>query len=359
MNYTTSSLSVKELIDLIDDGKIDLKPSYQRNEVWTRKDQESLIDSILSNYPLPNFFFYKNDTGVIEMVDGQQRARAIYSFYKGLISNSKKTYLNSINESQFFNYLINITNITEVYNEDAIRKFYVLVNKKGIQLNNPEIFKAQFAATKFLELVEELLEDQNFSNLELFNDSTTRRMNDRSYVEELVAYLLLGISDKKLAVEKVYESDISEYQYHELKSKFQNIIERLQILNNHFTINQTRYKQRNDFYTLFNFVNEGLIIDTISTLMYQYRILLVLDKYISPSNDECKSIQNYAHNCVSQSNSKKARLERLTFFDKILRNKNTNENEVFKDVSNFLFDAQEIKKNIIINSYILFDLENE
>jgi len=359
MRYKLYELKIVDLIQLIESKKIDLKPSYQRNEVWSKKDQESLIDSILTGFPLPNFFLFKKPDGIIEMVDGQQRARAIYNFYQGQITASNKKGFNSIDPTDFLNYKINITEIDEVVDENSIRNFYVLVNKKGIQLNTPEINKAEFAATRFMFLVEELLENQKFSNLELFTDAIIKRMNDRSYVEELLAYLLFGITDKKNAVEKIYETDIDENQYAFLKNKFQAILERLTFLNDYKLINESRYKQRNDFYTVFNFINSGIAIDHTGVLLYQYRILLMIAKYISPSNDKCEPLRNYANNCITQSNSKKARTERLIFFEEILRNEEKDENKTIQDVTNFLVDREVITTLKNINGYLLFDIDND
>lgn len=358
MRYNLYEIPIVNLIHLIESGKLDLKPSYQRNEVWSRKDQESLIDTILFGFPIPNFFFFKKGDGSIEMVDGQQRARAIYNFYKGLITDSQKRKFQDIQSNDFLEYRIYITEIVDLLDEDLIRNFYVLVNKKGVQLNKPEITKAEFASTKFLSLVEELLENQSFNNLDLFTDSVTKRMNDRSYVEELVAYLLLGITDKKNSVEKIYSKDIDDDQYTFLKNRFQWVLERLTLLNTYKEINSSRYKQRNDFYTLFNFINEGIEVDNIETLVYQYRILLKLDKFVSPSNVQCEALKQYANNCITQSNSKKSRIERLSFFEKILRNKVIEENETLQDVYNFLFDIKEVEKMKLVNGYQLFDLDH-
>lgn len=359
MKYNVYNLPIKDLIKLIEENKIDLKPAYQRNEVWSRKDQESLIDSILSNLPIQNFFFFKNPKGVLEMVDGQQRARAIYSFYKGLISDSQKRFFKNVNSDDFLNYNVIVAEISDSVNEDSIRKFYVLVNKKGVQLNTPEIHKAEFAATKFMQLVQDLLENPTFSEFELFTDATSKRMNDRSYVEELAAYLLLGITDKKLAIERIYETDITANQFKEIKEQFEKIMIPLKSFNDYKQLNKTRYKQRNDFYTLFNFINEGLNLDSPAVMQYQYRILLVLDKHISPSNDECEPLKNYAFNCITQSNSKKARTERLSFFNQILRNKSVDENKAFQEVANFLIDKKMIQGFKELNGYILFNVDND
>src|SRR5690606_39565638 len=67
-----------------------------------------------------------------------------------------------------------ISEISDSFDEESIRKFYVLVNKKGIQLNKPEIHKAEFSDTLFTKLVYELLENQTFSDLDLFRSEERR-----------------------------------------------------------------------------------------------------------------------------------------------------------------------------------------
>ena len=139
MEYKFSSITIKELIDLIDNDDIILAPPYQRKDIWSRNDQESLIDSILLNYPLPNFFVYKNRSNKLEMVDGQQRARTIHRFYHGNITDSKKKSISQIDKESFENYPLSITEITNLENSNDIAEFYVLVNKKGKHLNTPDL----------------------------------------------------------------------------------------------------------------------------------------------------------------------------------------------------------------------------
>lgn len=356
MKYKIYKISVKELLDLINSDRLNLKPPYQRNEVWLRKDQEELMDSVLKGYPLPNFFLYKNENDIYEMVDGQQRATTLNRFSQGIVTDSKKRSIKDIVLSDFLEYELNITEVFDLVQGDSINNFYVLVNKKGKLLNAPELFKAEYANTKFLELVEGLLQYQKFMDLNLFTDATSRRMNDRSYVEELVAYLMLGITDKKLAVEKIYKTDLDEGHCESISQKFKNVIDRLWELNNNHSIRDSRYKQRNDFYTLFNFVH--INVDSESNLLaYQYKILNLIDRYIKPSQDNCDPLKEYAINCVSQSNSKNARDERLEFFNRILKNTNTNENDVFKKVFNFLNQEEVVNDLIVLNGFELFKVD--
>ncbi|WP_338359819.1 DUF262 domain-containing protein [Yeosuana marina] len=341
MKFYFSSLTIKELIELIDKGNIDLSPPYQRKDIWTRNDQESLIDSILSNFPLPNFFIYKNKTGKYEMVDGQQRARTIHRFYYGNITNSYKKSINDVDKYNFENYILSVTELTELKNSNEIADFYVLVNKKGKHLNTPELHKAEYNDSNYLKLAEDLLDVQEFMNLNLFTEATSRRMNDRNYVEELIAYLVYGIQDKKKIIEIIYKEDIKDDNIGELKDRFTQIINIFDFLNNHYPIQKTRFKQKNDFYTFFNFIDQN-IGQSQDLFLYQYKVLLSISEYISPSEEESKSLREYALNCVSQSNSKKAREYRLLFFNSILKNKekDISQNIILSDIANYIDEKQ-------------------
>jgi len=359
MDYLVKATSIRELIALIDINKIDLKPPYQRNFIWSPNDQKSLIDSILKKYPLPSFFLYQKPDGGYEMVDGQQRSRTIYRFWKGLIQSSDKRSISDIDEEILLNYKLNWSIISNLNSTDSLEDFYVLVNKSGKHLNTPELFKAGYHNTKFLALVEELLNLQTMIDLNLFTVANSKRMNDRSFIEELVAYLKVGITDKKLIIEKIYEIDVNDTDCDYLRNRFVNIIDKISLLNNYHAINKTRFKQKNDFYTLFNFVNENIKLDD-DIFLYQYKILLLIAPFIKPSNDECEPLKDYALNCVSQSNSKNARNERLNFLNDVLKNQNKDGNDTLIAVQEFLemkfgISNTELK---LIEEFQLIDVES-
>lgn len=324
MEYVIKELTIEDLHRLIIDKKVDLQPPYQRNFIWGKKDQQLLIDSILKGYPLPTFFLYRKDNGMYEMVDGQQRAETICRFMKGMTTDSKKRFYKDIQMDLFKAYRLNVT---EIYNIDAdkgedIAAFYSLVNKQGWHLNDSEINKAQYAATPIMNTIEQLLNTEEMSQLDLFKSRTKSRMNDRALVEELVAYLRSGFYDKREAVEEMFEDDLSDGEIQKLQSSFMTIIKRIILLNDIYPINETRYRQRSDFFTLFSFINTHSDVSD-ETLKHQYNILVWLDKtgLIRPSNEDCDLLFKYALNCVSQSNSKIAREKRLEIFNIILCHK--------------------------------------
>ncbi len=64
--------------------KINPRPQYQRAPVWNLEKKQRLIDSILRGYDVPKFYLRisPDTTYEHEVVDGQQRLRAIWEFMK-------------------------------------------------------------------------------------------------------------------------------------------------------------------------------------------------------------------------------------------------------------------------------------
>lgn len=93
MQYYFKTLTISELIGIIENDSLDLSPPYQREFIWSLKDQKELIKTIIKGYPLPNIFINVLQNGKMEMVDGQQRSRSIYRYYKNEIKFTKKDSL--------------------------------------------------------------------------------------------------------------------------------------------------------------------------------------------------------------------------------------------------------------------------
>jgi hypothetical protein len=270
------------------------------------------------------------------MVDGQQRARTIIGFIEKQFKSESGEYFSEKKHGSIFNnYNIPVTVIEKIDENESIEEFYALVNKSGIHLNRPELKKAEYFNTKFLKLITELADNSDFQNLELFTEASTKRMNDIDFVSELVTYLIEGNSDKKLKVDKAFESDITLAKYKELKTEFFEIISIFKKFDARFPLRKTRYKQRNDFYTLFGFIHKNLTI-TSKTFLYYYDLLLKFNDDINPSNEKCEPFQMYAFHCISQSNSKNAREERLKILEGIFSNpKKDTPNKIQKSIMKF------------------------
>ncbi len=340
MNFINSTITILELLDLAISEKINLSPSYQRGFIWSLKDQKDLISTISKGYPLPNLFIRVMNNGKMEMIDGQQRSRTMIKFNNNEIKITPKDNITVCNSETFQNYPLQVCYVHNA-SDDEIRELYYYINKKGINLNDSERQKAYYNETLFFQLAEELSNNQLLINLDLFSDKSISRFNDREFIQELIGYLYMynedkskkankgfeGIRDKKIYIEKeMFQNDITAEESSLLRTSFIKILEIFTKWNETYPINETRYKQKSDFYTMFCFLNNNNDLSD-DLLKFQYDLLLLLnrkdkngDQFIRPTNQDCEALKNYAINCVSQSNSKKAREERLSFWQSILLN---------------------------------------
>ena len=83
IRVSTRSFSLRNMIDLITEGGLDLAPDFQRLHVWGPVQKVQLIESVLLQIPLPAFYFAEDTTGVMQVVDGVQRLSTINDFVTG------------------------------------------------------------------------------------------------------------------------------------------------------------------------------------------------------------------------------------------------------------------------------------
>ncbi|NTS40782.1 DUF262 domain-containing protein [Flavisolibacter sp. BT320] len=333
MKYKITKWTIKKLYETYKKSQLNLNPPYQRNFIWTIADQQYLIGSLKKRNPIPNFFLLEKPEGKYEMVDGQQRSRTMISYIDKQFADLEGSLFDKKKHAQFLKYEFPVTIISDTEGE-SIEKFYAIVNKTGVHLNKPEVRKADFYNTNYLKLVNEITNSKDFSKLHIFTDKSLKRMNDIEYVAELVILIKDGHVDKKENMDEYFKNDLSIDECSNIKRKFSNVLGKINMLNQVYRISNSRYKQKNDFYTLFDFILNNDNVD-LATLQYFYKILILIGKDIKPTQDKCEPLREYARNCVTQSNSKLARENRLYFFQKLFLNKNSKPNAIQSNVLRF------------------------
>lgn len=66
---------------MLESGKYDLNPEYQRRKRWNGIQKSRLIESFIINVPIPPIFLYEVDYANYEVMDGLQRVTTIDDFY--------------------------------------------------------------------------------------------------------------------------------------------------------------------------------------------------------------------------------------------------------------------------------------
>lgn len=79
VKFDTRDYEVEHLVSKFNSGEYYV-PEYQRNFTWQDKQKTRFIESILIGLPIPFVFFWQDDNGKFEIVDGSQRIRTLKEF---------------------------------------------------------------------------------------------------------------------------------------------------------------------------------------------------------------------------------------------------------------------------------------
>lgn len=334
--WHSSTHPISDIRDWNKANALVVQPDYQRREVWGEAARVMLMDSIMNGIPMPKIFVsshIKDGRTIRTVIDGQQRISAILSFLSGayeLKAPYDGAYLGKkfddlpedVRDNVILAYEIDF-NEAKGLSDAELREVYSRVNKYLVALNRQELRKADFPG-HFLNVSEELANIEFFDEAGLYTAASRRRSLDVEFTSELLCALVLGMSERKDAIDQCYQNlKIWEKEDQDLKvSEFKGIIEDLsKIFSSEYTpIKKTRWKQKADFYSLFvaigNLKREGLVLP--DDLIALREDLSFLDKLIAPTS-EISIFSQYAVYCVSQANSAASRRWRTNFLEGILR----------------------------------------
>ncbi len=81
-------------------GKLDIRPKYQREFVYTGKQRDEVIRTIKNGFPLNVMYWVKTDQGNFEVLDGQQRTISIGQYVNNDFSLDDRFFHNLTGEEQ-------------------------------------------------------------------------------------------------------------------------------------------------------------------------------------------------------------------------------------------------------------------
>lgn len=200
---------VADFIDWHREKRLELNPNFQRGSVWTPAARSYLIDSILRELPIPKIYLRtKVDVvtkkSVREIVDGQQRLRAILDFAEDRLVLSKRagefsglrySSLTSELQEAFLSYPIAVDQLLNANDTDVL-EIFARLNSYSVALNPAEKRHAKYQG-EFKWQVRKISKDWgDFWERALVLSTRDRvRMLDDSLVAEMLGYLIEGVGD--------------------------------------------------------------------------------------------------------------------------------------------------------------------
>lgn len=269
--FDSRTYSINDFLEWDERDSLILSPKFQRKQVWSEKAKSYLLDTIIRGKPIPKVFIRQNINAVSskttrEVVDGQQRLRAIIAYMNDGFTISKvhnKQYggvffsqLSSVDSSiqnELLNYEISVDLLTNMSDSDVL-DIFARLNSYALPLNEQEKIHAKHFSL-FKSMVEDTahqLYDFWVSN-KIISNTKILRMEDVSLCSDLYIAMLEGIQQKR-SLSKFYEKyehdDIEENQKEDLQYRFEKVIGYINKLFD-FDLKESNFRRIHVFYSLF------------------------------------------------------------------------------------------------------------
>lgn len=237
-------LSVKYMLELMEQDLIELNPGYQRRRVWKDNKKKSLlIESLMLRIPIPAFYFYENEDGKYQVIDGQQRLTTIKEFVGGEFRLSGLEYLGKeYNKKKFKNldtkYVQRIyrtqiaVNILDARSpKNVIYDIFRRVNTGGVNLN-PQEMRNAICKQEVRDFLVRSTQNENYVRA-----TRGRVKDDRMDSQELVLRFYAFYKAYN------YEKNVLYYDYPNIAAMLDDAIENL---------NKMGSKKREELYLKFD-----------------------------------------------------------------------------------------------------------
>lgn len=204
-HYRTNTVTVRNLLNDIEDGRLKTDPEWQRGDVWTPALRVKFIETVLLKMPIPQVTLWKRPNGRSIVVDGRQRITTLCKYSKGDIPVSKsiiKKYeeLSEDEQNHFNDTPILVLEFPQSADEADICDYFERINAGGKSLSHGELMNNRIATSPIIQEVSKLFfqEESDFKSdwENLFGDidTDTKRM---SHYENTVPYLTSSLGGAK------------------------------------------------------------------------------------------------------------------------------------------------------------------
>lgn len=281
MKITETRISIKDLAKGFDlslyngsdedifcyDGRLNCRPSYQRNFCYTQEKEEKVLDTIFkgeqskTQFPLSIMYWAKTENGNFEILDGQQRTLTVLLYlnagftwhgkqYNGLEPASK----NWLNNYEFTIYICERDdNQTVEEFEKEVLEWFQVINIAGEPLTNQELKNAVYSGPWVADI------KRYFSNekSEIFKErygtekyfkvkSGDKNLNRQNFLEKVLKW---RIAELNIGIDEYMSSHRQDIRDNDLIDYYSRV---LNWIKNTFTNYDKDILSRQDWGRLYN-----------------------------------------------------------------------------------------------------------
>lgn len=267
MKIELTRIKVRELVEGYKDnaeegvvgynGKLDIRPPYQREFIYKDKQRDAVIDTILKGFPLNVMYWAKNENG-FEVLDGQQRTISVCLYVNddfSIIYNGMEKPFHSLPtdiQDKILDYELFIY-VCEGTDSEKLAWFET-INIAGEKLNKQELRNAVYHG-EWLSSAKKFFSKTNCIAYKLGQHFVNGSPIRQDFLETALSWIA---DSKDTTIEKYMSENQRETDCTELKLYFQNVI----------TWVQTLFPKYKDWSKVVKSVEWGLLYNKYHTNSY-------------------------------------------------------------------------------------------
>jgi len=270
------SLIIQDLINLEKAGELNLSPWYQRRSVWSTPQKSYLTNTLIEQKPIPAIYIrhsldLENSKSIKEIVDGQQRTRAILSYCADDFAARHPNHKNKVLFSQlkkeeqqkFLLTSIPVGYLLGASDSDVI-DIFGRINSVSKSLNPQEKRNAAFSGEmKQFCLSQASSRMPLWRNYGIFSSTDISRMSEVLFISDLVLNIIKGLSDfSHSALDTMYREYDEEFrEIDTIAKKLDTVFNKIASLDPQ-CITDTIFKRQPIFFSLLLVIIENPKITT-------------------------------------------------------------------------------------------------
>lgn len=200
------------------DGKLNIRPKYQREFVYDEKKRNAVIDTIRKGFPLNVMYWVKNEDGTFEVLDGQQRTISFCQYINGDFSIDNRAFHNLTKTEQdlILNYKLMIY-FCEGNDKEKL-DWFKIINIAGEKLTDQELRNAVYTGP-WLTSAKTHFSKSNCAAYLLAKDYVSGSPIRQEYLETALVWINNG------NIEEYMSTHQHQPNANELWTYFRNVIE--------------------------------------------------------------------------------------------------------------------------------------
>jgi hypothetical protein len=205
------------------DGKLNIRPKYQREFVYKDKQRDAVIETIRKDFPLNVIYWAKNEDGTYEVMDGQQRTISICEYIAGKFSMNFQYFhnLTKDEQEQILNYKLMIY-FCEGTDKEKL-DWFKTINIAGKKLADQELINAIYTGA-WLTDAKKHFSKSNCPAQNIAKDYLTGSSIRQDYLETAISWI------SKDTIEQYMADHQQKENANELWLYFQNVINWIKVI---------------------------------------------------------------------------------------------------------------------------------